>query len=297
MNAKHIQQIIQKNKHDIAFIIGNGINRYPDNPDALSWDELLIKLWEKVSLHTLSLRPDGISLTEFYDILDLENARGINLQNEVALLMKDWGPCETHKRIIHKILEINAPVLTTNFDETLAKTFDYNTFRPENESFTDFYPWSSYHGYKPLKDPCEGFAIWYINGMVHYRRSIRLGLSHYMGSVEHASSLLKGTGKISLYAGKANAWIGAATWLHIIFNKSLFIFGLGLDENETFLRWLLIERFKYFRKFPDRKHKAWYITKKNESSVSSGKKFFLEHVGIEVLELDSYEDIYETIWK
>jgi hypothetical protein len=36
MNAKHIQQIIQKNKHDIAFIIGNGINRYPDNPDALS---------------------------------------------------------------------------------------------------------------------------------------------------------------------------------------------------------------------------------------------------------------------
>ena len=91
-----------------------------------------------------------------------------------------------------------------------------------------------------------------------------------------------------------NNWRGFKTWLHIIFNKSLFIFGLGLEENEVFLRWLLIERIKYFKQFPDRKHKGWYISKKEDNA---GKKFFLERVGFEIIEVDDYSDIYENIWK
>lgn len=45
-------------------------------------------------------------------------------------------------------------------------------------------------------------------------------------------------------------WDGAASWLHIVFNSPLLIFGLGLEENEVFFRWLLIERARYFKKFP-----------------------------------------------
>jgi hypothetical protein len=37
--------------------------------------------------------------------------------------------------------------------------------------------------------------------------------------------------------------------------------------------------------------------KKNDESQSAGKKFFLEMVGIEVIEVDSYENIYVDIWK
>ena len=81
--------------------------------------------------------------------------------------------------------------------------------------------------------------------------------------------------------------------MHIIFNRSLCIFGLGLDVNETFLRWLLIERKKYFNMFRDRVKKGWYVCKKG--SISDGNKFFLDTLGIEIIELDSYDDVYRTM--
>lgn len=102
--------------------------------------------------------------------------------------------------------------------------------------------------------------------------------------------------KKSLYYSENKLWSGNNTWLDIIFNKSLFIFGLKLEENETFLRWLLIERMKYYKRFPERKKKGWYINKLNTENSKQGKNFFLENVGFEVIELDEYSDIYETIW-
>ena len=102
MTSNQIKDIIEKNKNDIAFVAGNGVNRYPDNPNALSWDNLLIKLWNKVSSDKISSIPKGISLTEFYDILELENKEKINLQKEVAGFMEDWKPVCHHFKIINK---------------------------------------------------------------------------------------------------------------------------------------------------------------------------------------------------
>lgn len=298
MNTAEIKQILQRNRDSIAFVIGNGINRYPGNPNALSWDELLIQLWDKVSFQTLSQRPNGISVTEFYDILELENTNNLNLQKEFCDLMANWEPLEHHRYITNKIREWKAPILTTNFEETLAKTIDYSLLRTENEGFTDFYPWTTYHGINQLDLPTNGFGIWYINGMVNYYRSVRLGLTQYMGSVERARGLLHKGNEERLFGGKNQSfWKGHKTWLHIIFNKSLFIFGLGLEENETFLRWLLIERSKYFRKYPDRKYKGWYLMKRDNNGSNIGKKFFLERVGFEIIEVDSYDDIYRNIWE
>ena len=297
-NTKEIKRIIESNKSNIAFIIGNGINRYPNNPKALSWDDLLMELWNKISFQTLSKKPQGISITEFYDILELENTGNYNLQKEVVKLLRSWEPQTHHKQISDYIKSINAPLLTTNFEETFAKTGNYKLYRIEEEKgFTDFYPWTSYHGDNQLELPTDGFGIWYINGMINYHRSIRLGLSHYMGSVERTRGLLHKGNEDSLFSGKnVGHWPGSKSWLHIVFNKSLFIFGIGLEENEIFLRWLLIERTKYFRKFPDRKQKGWYLTPKYSNDIDLGKKFFLEKVGIEVLEVDCFDDIYGKIW-
>ena len=43
--------------------------------------------------------------------------------------MKDWEPLNHHNTIINKIKELNTPILTTNFEETLAKTFNYKLSR------------------------------------------------------------------------------------------------------------------------------------------------------------------------
>ncbi|MCD8260971.1 MAG: hypothetical protein LUD15_05330 [Bacteroides sp.] len=176
--------------------------------------------------------------------------------------MKNWNIADHHTLFLEKASLLNAPVLTMNFDLILPDALQLKQFYLYTKGFTDFYPWSTYYGSKQLNYPTDGFGIWYINGCIKYPRSIRLGLSHYMGSVERARNMIQ-KGEDNLYRTKhPDNWSGCKTWLHRIFHRSLCIFGLELDENEVFLRWLLIERAKYFRKFPDRKRKGWYVVKK-----------------------------------
>ena len=127
--------------------------------------------------------------------------------------------------------------------------------------------------------------------MQHYSRSIRLGLSHYMGSVHRARNWMHRGGSERLFSGNENhEWLGVKTWLDLIFHKPLLIFGLQLDANEVFLRWLLVERARYFQKYSRRKKPAWYVyTDENESS---GKFLFLEGVGVECIHASGYEEIY-----
>ncbi len=148
--------------------------------------------------------------------------------------------------------------------------------------------------------PTEGFGVWYPNGMLKYHRSIKLGLSQYMGNVERARKLIYKKPESIRFEGKSrNYWDGYKTWLHIVFNKSIFIFGLSLDETEIFIRWLLIERAKNFRNFPDRKkHIGWFLANKDiDPPTFEGKKFFLKSVGFDVIEVNDYKTIYEEIWK
>jgi hypothetical protein len=131
--------------------------------------------------------------------------------------------------------------------------------------------------------------------MQRYRQSIRLGLSHYMGSVERARSWFQRSGTRLFGATDITAWPGAGTWLQIFMHKPLLIFGLGLLENEVFLRWLLIERARYFLKFPMRGRQAWYVH--TGPSLDPGRDLFLRGVGVEPCLVPSFDDIYgATTW-
>lgn len=298
-----LSEVIARNADDIAFIAGNGINRFPNNPKAISWNDLLLKLWKQFAPDRFTRIPQGVTLTEFYDLLDIANSNKPGtpyaIQKEAARLLSDWSFLPHHTAFIRKAKQLNAPVLTTNFDLVLPDTLRLKAYRTTDEHFTDFYPWTTYYGDRQLEYPTQGFGIWYINGCVRYPRSIRLGLSHYMGSVEKARTFLHKGGDKRLFGDKGpESWTGAPTWLHILFHRSLCIFGLGLEENEVFLRWLLIERAKYFKKFPARKKKGWYVAPKAEQpdDRTIGKIQFLQGMGFELVEADRYEDIYNTPW-
>lgn len=76
------------------------------------------------------------------------------------------------------------------------------------------------------------------------------------------------------------------------------IVGLGLNTEETFLRWLLLQREKYLRLYNNEQHTGWYVmTKQENKNTLEGKKFFLDHVGFKLVELDSYDEIYEGIFE
>lgn len=298
-----LAEIIDNNSNDIAFIVGNGINRFPNNPKAISWDVLLMKLWQKFAPNTFAEVPRGMTITEFYDLLDLANGNklssSVDIQKEASYILGNWPFSPHHRSFMAKAQLLDIPVLTTNFDSLLPDSLALRQYYTDTKGFSDYYPWTTYYGDRQLELPTDGFGLWYINGLIRYPRSIRLGLSHYMGSVERARNLIHKGHEGKLFTGKnVNNWRGCKTWLHLIFNKSLCIFGLGLDENETFIRWLLIERAKYFKKFPDRKMKGWYVLPKikEPDEVNSGKRFFLETIGFELIETDNFEDIYQTPW-
>ena len=198
------------------------------------------------------------------------------------------------RNLIEKIKEFKAPILTTNFDIYMGKSVNAErrilSSNGNQYKFTDFYPWNVYYGTEKLDNPLDGFGVWHINGLTDYPRSIRLGLSDYMGCVERARRMIQSDGFNELFDGKnQNNWIGNNTWLHIIFNKDLFIFGLALEENEVFLRWLLIQRAKYSQMYNIRL-RGWYIG----DNISPGKKFFLEQLGFDVIEISDYNNLYQT---
>lgn len=289
-----IQNVLKENKFDLAFIVGNGINRFAyDTNQDVSWNGLLLKVWQLISTKTLSCISKGISLTEFYDILEFEAGSIEVVRKCVVNLIKEWKPMEYHSLLQQKIAEWNVPLLTTNFDKNLDIGLRYNRLELGKKGFTDFYPWNIYYSNTPLSSPLAGFGVWHINGMVNYPRSLKLSLTEYTGLSARVRSFLHKKDNLDDFGFKnQNYWNGYNTWLHIIFNKSLCIFGLELDENEIFLRWLLIERAKYFKRYPERKKKGWYICRANHSE---GKRFFLDYLGFELVTLNSYDDIYKGV--
>jgi len=295
-----IQTILQNNCSNIALVIGNGINLYGGARATNSWHDLLVKLAKRNLPSSLRAVPRGVALTEYYDVLDLKSSKSKSttpLQQQFCDLMSSWQFYDHHKRIVEWAKDNNNPILTTNFESVLSDAGGCTLRRTRKGGFTDYYPWESYYSSKDVSDPSHDFGIWHINGMQHYRRSVRLGLSHYMGSVERARTWLHKGNERRLFSGKnTRGWDGADTWLHVILNTPLLIFGLGLEENEVFLRWLLIERARYFKKFPARKKDAWYIS--TDETNADGKKFFLDGVGIKFVYANDYGDIYGTeIWR
>ena len=156
-----------------------------------SWQELLADLAKPLGLALPNKKRDDMSYAEFFDILDLARPpdADINLQRRVCDLMKSWAPSDHHAMIVGWAKRHRAPIITVNFDENLSKAVDAQYHLPKTRrGFTDWYPWSSYFSDREINDPRRDFAIWLAHGMMRYARSIRLGLTHYMGSVQRARS-------------------------------------------------------------------------------------------------------------
>jgi hypothetical protein len=268
-----------------AILIGNGINLCADLFP--SWDKLLKKR------SGISFKSEGLTNTEIYDFIDLKTDDGVKLKYDIAKSFENDPKknSEIHKKFMDLVIKKDCPILTTNFDFTLEHTLlptNGSFYRTAKEGFTRFYPWDTYFGQRQHDLPTDGFGIWHIHGMINYFDSIRLGLTDYMGSVEKARKLIhKGDDK--LFGGKnQNNWDGRKTWLHIWFNKPLIIVGLKLNTDEVFIRWLFIEREKYFKKFPDRRKKTFYLSKGDSPHLDS----FLDNLDIKLSKSSDYDSLY-----
>lgn len=291
-------QVVNKHQTNIAFVVGNGINRYNSEVTGNSWEDLLLELWHRHSGKKDSEMPTGVSATEIFDLMLLkteQSKKPVNLAKEFCELMGNWVPAPHHQAFVQWAQANNSPILTTNFENTLGEAGDCQLTRIASSTFTDYYPWGMCYTDREISKPLKTFGIWHINGMQHYHRSIRLALTHYMGSVERARKwFYRGKSQSLFYGRNHNKWAGRNTWLQIVFNQPIAIFGLGLEQNEVFLRWLLIERAKFFLRYPQRKQPAWYIHTQYDSA---GKLMFFKSLGIEPVEAKNFDEIYGEPWQ
>ncbi len=298
--ADEIIKIIKVNQDSIAFVIGNGVNRYFGNGVLLSWEGLLKQVWKMNSscVKAFSSVTSGISNTEFIDALQIELIRnGIDFnktKKDIASIVGSWKPISGISTMVQKIESIQTPLLTTNFDLLFEFAFEMSERKLplRGKRATDFYPWNYYFGKKGMKllsSPNDGFGIWHVHGMASHPRSIRIGLNDYMGLVERSRGIIQKN-----YLGKG--FISTNTWLDIVFSKSLFIFGLGLETDEVFLRWLLLQRAKY-NEIYKAELKGWYVSCAKFGPVSPGKRLYLESIGFEIIEVATPNIVYEDIWR
>lgn len=313
---------ISPNEH--VFLIGNGINYYnarntPRNTH--SWENLLktiIKrsLGSSHILHKLVGKP-GISNTEIQNLLIMEGKKKYqDNQKEVTLNRMICETIERSERVArpNPLLDFanrnNMPILTTNFDFSIEKYLWHENYKEyKTDSLlraSKMYRWNCYYGKDPSKIPMHSCNVWHVHGSRDYQQSLIFSATTYMSISQHASLIMN-----TCYHNSDN-WRGRNTWLDMILNRPLIIVGLGLDPQETFLRWLLIARknskglwqnsrsdmpksFYLERKVPPKKAKPG--KQPNQCDEPAGKEEFLCFLGIETVYLDDNELYAHPSWQ
>ena len=292
-----LSNILNTRTDCLSLVLGNGINRFGLSGPKNSWEQLLTKTACSYFPGYNHHDSEGVSLIELYDLIELKHKRNKKttvLAEDICSILRTWKPFDHHFRITNWAKHSNTPILTSNFDTLLSDSCGATLHRMSSTGFTSYYPWSSYYSTQEIQDIQSEFAIWHMHGMLQYRQSIRLGLSHYMGSVHRLRSWLYRGRRDRLFASMymLDQWKGGNTWLQAFFGNDLLFIGISLDQVEVFLRWCLIERKKLYQKFPKLKRKAWFVYK--GTLDENGKAFFLRTIGVEPVRVDSYEEMYES---
>lgn len=311
MSQKDLIKIeLKERSSHFAFLYGNGVNKYI-NKDFPDWKTLLNNLYKEIIGSKVNCKFKGISYTELYEILKLKLRENGDANSEVTILNKVIEMIDTTNKADYQnpfniAMYYDVPVLTTNFDRNLDSEMKKSILKVKNEhQFSNYYPWNVYYAPKNAgsKKNVYGYGVWHINGSVDYKRSVKLGVKAYMNMVSKAKNYLHDCGKNSLFCkqegddsdGQIHPWKGANTWLELFFNCSLCIIGLSLDENETFLRWLLIQRASFNMDRRDNRRKGWYLCRQKDIDKYDGKRLFLETVGIQIIEFNEYSEIYDFV--
>ena len=288
-----------------AILIGNGLNNYSRLP--ISWIDLLLKLSNNAISRDV-LKEKEISYPEFYDAVSFNNKKAMrgykSLKEDICREIKKWKGTGSHEKFVQFAIDQRIPILTTNYDTTLinGEIADFHKSMKcsfvdgvpmplkNRESFTDYYPWNSHFTNHDMADVKSEFAIWHIHGFHCYKRSLSIGAIDYANNISRLKGYLPYRKMEDL-----ETWIGKDSWVDVFFNCDLVIVGLSLESQETSLRWLLMEREKYFRKSEDRRRRTKFIFNREYDTCGKGKEYLFRSLSIEIDGYDNSAEIYDKI--
>lgn len=301
----HEEFAIAKNKGRFAFVLGNGINRYAHSDKAKTWDELIKGLWGKnLDLKDFPKTSFGLSLTEVYDIMCMK-AQGNwdeNIKSYRKGIIEIFNEVPQNEILISQLKKLSIPILTTNYDGCIDGKLKKHATKKSG-----IYPIDEYFSNLEITKDNYGheFSVWHIHGRYNHQKSIRLGTADYMGLLTYTRNYLQKDANlfnvkqeddpwgVKKYGEKEPKGNYCFSWFEIFYNCSLCINGLGLDSNETYLRWLLISRKKYLDRIGS-KATGWYIC--STSDLDEGKKFFLQNVGLNIVIIEDFDVRYKDLF-
>jgi hypothetical protein len=331
------KRVLSSGASDLALLFGNGINLAGGAGSGVGWPELMERLIGFVSKQSpdpeamkkrlrrlTALGPEGqsaASLPETFDVIAASMswpARGragdspeAQLQAQVLRLLGEMRPGDSHKVVVAWAARQSVPILTTNYDHCIQDAYGgrgcqrrrFGTSRWNS----DYYPWDRYYAPSEISDPVSGFAVWHIHGDRDYRRSIRAGLDQYMGMVQHLRGLVSPVAKEVLHgpegsepSTKSAPAFHRAPWLRVAVGKRLWIQGLALRADEVSARWLLIQRFRFWRRYrPNECYESgWYVhgPVAITDRLDLERRVFFESVGLKTIEITKPDDTYHNLF-
>jgi hypothetical protein len=327
-------RILTQERGNLALLLGNGINLGSGGNDGISWKQLMENLiqWAaenspepaetETRLQRLLARgtsgETAASLPEIFDIIEATGAikpgepgqkfDKLDLQSRIAQTLKKMKPGDPHKAVTRWAAQSGVPILTTNYDHCFQDALDSVGCKKrrfgDGKPLSDFYPWDRYYAPEKIADPAKAFAVWHIHGDQELKRSIRAGLDQYMGMVERLRKLIRPVA-MEIFLGpnedqpRRPAFYGAP-WLRIFMGNKLWIQSLGLRAAEVSIRWLLVQRFRYWRSFKPSLHgeNGWYVHGPTDQikQLDEGRRTFFESVGLKVIEIAKPDDAYLNLF-
>ena len=296
--------------------IQNTIDNYLDGLSYPEMAELALRLREdenkKSEDEIRNKQEEKIANDDKKNVKKKENAV-LAYKNIIAELTKEKMPKfqnEKHEKVIEFAEKYNIPILTTNYDTSLLTTKYLNLL--ENQKNKIF--WMKNNGDKDKYDRIfltnayfskgrmdyddvrERFAVWYIHGLAmekSYYGSIRITNKDYADAISNLKTYINK----DLY-NDDDKWKGWNTWVNIIMHNDLIIAGLGLEQSETDLRWLLVERYIYHTK---KEREAIELRKKYRrpetifvysDEMKNGTKLYFEALGVKFVK-KSYDEVFD----
>lgn len=331
LGFEQARQLLSREKNELALLVGNGVNLASADEAGISWDGLMESLINAAVINSenadatraklrrlLDRGADGLtpaSLPEVFDIIDAHcstkaegksNRPGQSLQELIAGMLQAMRPGSNHRAIVKWAARSGVPILTTNYDHCLQDTVGCKQYRfGGGRPKSDYYPWDRYYSVNQVADPACEFAIWHIHGDRDLKRSIRAGLDQYMGMAQRLRKLKHPVAKETLVNPQPDQEplpaYHAAPWLRVFLGRKLWIHGLGLRAAEVSLRWLLIERYRYWRRYRPKLTgpTGWYVhgPVKVVGPLDPQRRIFFESVGLQVIEIRKTSNIFAGLYR
>lgn len=295
-----------------AILFGNGINRVGGN--SMSWENLL------KTLSPLKIMPSN-SNTLNYECIYLsacsEDSCEVKegLVNELQIKQQIADICQQFESNDFYELLMNMPsdiFLTTNYDDTLGKTFEKNGYIRDKQLDSvaeSIYSIRRSHAYR---EPSMGNIkkIFPIHGECMAPKTIMIGYDHYCGSLGKLDDYFKGkyvfrlgeeTKKLPrllerLRGDSKNMSVNMLGnyWPDYFFTHDIHMIGIGIPLVESDLWWVLNKRSRYKKVCPEISNSIYYYgTQIDDMEVINLLKAF----DVKVIQTDVLYDDWKSAYR